>query len=125
MRDCESRNGTLLRGQALTGAVPVGDGLDLRLGKEVPLRVQPSAALPGAADLELGGTRYVAPLGPALWHDLGWFLEQADDGWLELVTDDAHPAHLGEVHLVPRTTLLVGDAIAAVRGGPAVLKVEG
>jgi hypothetical protein len=125
VRDLGSRNGTLLRGLALTGEASVGDGIELRLGKEVPLVVRPAAELPGAASLEICGDRYVAPLGPARVGVGAWRLERSEDGWVELVTDDSPPAFAGALQLAPRVTLLVGDAVGRERGGATVLQVEG
>jgi hypothetical protein len=124
VRDLASRNGTLLRGLAIAGSVPIGDGLELRLGKEVPMRITPSAKMEGAVEIELGGTRYLAPLGAARLPSLAWRVEQAPDGWIELASYDAHPAFISGVQLVPRATLLVGDAIARERGGPVALRIE-
>ena len=74
----------------IAGAIPVamGAGLELKLGGEVPLRLAASDDLPGALAIEVGGSRYVAPLGPARLGIGAWRLESASDGWLELVTDD-------------------------------------
>lgn len=120
VRDLGSRNGTQLRGMDLVGALPIGDGLDLQLGKEVRLSIKPADGIDGAR-IELAGSTYVAPLGPASVG--GWQIEAARDGWLELVSTSAHPAFLGDVQLDARTTLLVGDAIGAVRSGPVVLRI--
>jgi hypothetical protein len=125
VRDLGSRNGTLLRGLALVGEATVGDAIEVRLGKEVPLVVRPSTELPGAVSLEIAGARYVAPLGPARLGVGAWRLERGPDGWVELVTDDDPPAFAGGLHLAPRVTLLRGDAMSQERGGLAVLRVEG
>ncbi len=125
VRDLASRNGTQLRGLALGGVVNVADGLDLRLGKEVPVRVAPSAEIAGAVAIDLAGHRYIAPLGEARLGVGSWRLEIAGDGWIELVTDDTPPALAADVQLVARTTLLVGDAIGTVRNGEARLRVLG
>jgi hypothetical protein len=125
VRDLGSRNGTQLRGMALAGSVSVGPGLELSLGKEVPIKLAPSDALPGAIGIDLHGDRYVAPLGPARLGIGAWRLEVASDGWLELVTDDAPAALMDGMTLVARVTLLVGDVIASERGGPPVLRVVG
>jgi hypothetical protein len=125
VRDLGSRNGTLLRGLALAGEAVVGDAIEVRLGKEVPLVVRPSHELPGAVVLEVGGARYVAPLGPALLGIGAWRLERGADGWVELVTDDAPAAFAGVLQLAPRVTLVAGDAIARERGGAPVLGVGG
>jgi hypothetical protein len=123
VRDLGSRNGTLLRGLALAGEALVGEGIELRLGKEVPLVVQPAAELPGAVALEIGGARYVAPLGPARLDVGAWRLERGEDGWVELATDDDPPAFIGVLQLSARITLLAGDAVAVARGTDPVLTV--
>src|SRR6185295_13824426 len=63
VRDLGSRNGTQLRGINLAGALDVKDGLELKLGKEVPLRVAPSARLEGALEIDVAGEKYYAFLG--------------------------------------------------------------
>ena len=104
--------------------MPLGDGLELKLGKEVSLRIVPSAALPGALSIDLAGSVWLAPLGAALLGVGDWRLELASDGWIELVSS-APTAFIRDVALVGRTTLLTGDAIGETRGGPAVLRVLG
>lgn len=123
VRDLGSRNGTQLRSMSLVGAIPIGDGLELQLGKEVRLGARPSPVLSGAIDLELAGTTYVAPLGPAVLAE-GWRIEVASDGWVELVSSKDNPAYFGRVVLDPRASLLHGDELSAERGGPCVLKVR-
>jgi hypothetical protein len=124
VRDLGSRNGTRLRGVALGGEATVDDGIDLLLGNEVPLVVRPAPELPGAVALGIGGTRYLAPLGPARLPVGTWRLERGPDGWVELATDDDPPAFAGAMRLAARVTLLHGDAIACERGGLPVLRVE-
>jgi FHA domain len=123
VRDVGSRNGTLLRGLALSGEVGVGDGVELRLGREVPIRIRPFAPLPGSFVVEAAGVEYVAPLGPAHLGIGDWRLDVATDGWAELVTNDSPSGYLGEIRLVERVTLVAGDAIGRERGGAAVLRV--
>ena len=78
----------------------------------------------GAVEIELAGSTWLAPLGPAPLGVGGWRLELASDGWVELASGDP-PAFLRDVALVERTTLLTGDAISEARGGAAVLRVLG
>jgi hypothetical protein len=126
VRDLGSRNGTELRGMRIGGAIPVpSEGLDLKLGGEVPLRVVASEALAGAVAIHVAGETYVAPLGPSRLGIGAWRIEVGADGWIELVTDDAPRAYLGVTELGPRTALLAGDAIGEVRGEAAVLRVVG
>jgi tetratricopeptide (TPR) repeat protein len=124
VRDLDTRNGTQMRGVNLAGALAVRDGLDLKLGREVPMRVAPSVRVEGAVEIDVGGERYVACLGPARTPIAGLELGAGADAWVELVSKEGH-AYLGDVELVPRATLLVGDAISTSRGAPPVLRVHG
>lgn len=131
LRDLASRNGTLLRGMKIADFVPVGDGVEVLLAGEVPLKVTPSAAFAGAVDIQVAGESYVAPLGDARLGIGEWRLECAADGWIELVTDDRPPAYLlcgrggGGLTLASRTTLLAGDAFATTRSGEPALEILG
>jgi hypothetical protein len=122
LTDLGSRNGTLFRGAKLAGALPVHEGVEVRLGGEVRVRVTPSSRLPGALDIELGGERYVAPLGTCRLPIAGWRLETAADGWVELHTDEQHPAFVRDLALAIPTTLLRGDELSPTRGGEPVLR---
>jgi hypothetical protein len=124
VRDLGSRNGTSLRGLRLEGEALVGEGLELRLAGEVPVSLRRTSDLGGALAVDLPAGRYVVPLGPTRLPVGRWRIERADDGWAELVTEDAPPAFAGALRLAPRVTLLVGDAIAAERSGPVVLEVR-
>ncbi len=124
VRDLGSRNGTTLRGLTLAGDTRVGDGLELRLGREVPLSLHPATELAGSLAVEVCGTRYVVPLGAAPLGIGRWRLETGDDDWIELITEDAPPAFAGPLQLAPNVTLVVGDTIAAERGGAPVLEVR-
>ena len=129
VRDLESRNGTLLRGLALAGETRVGESLELRLGKEVPVRIAPAppTELRGAIAIDLGGVRHLAPLGAATlpMPPGSWRLEVASDGWIELVTSGGPPAFVGGSEIAERATLLVGDAVALARTGEPVLRMLG
>ncbi len=126
VRDLGSRNGTQLRGLPIRGALPVGEGLELRLGREVPVTVAPSQLLEGAIELAVPGQRVTSTFGPVRLHVPGgvWTLEAAPDGLIELRAG-APTAYLGDVALGDGTTLLVGDALALARGGAPFLKVLG
>ncbi len=126
VEDLASHNGTLLRGQRLAGPIAVGDGLSLSLGGEVPLELAPSRGELGVETIavEVGGARYLAPLARGVGLPVGaWRLEPGEDGWIELVTAADGRAFAGVMELAPRVTLLRGDALAAVRGGAAVVLV--
>jgi tetratricopeptide (TPR) repeat protein len=122
VRDLESRNGTQLRGINLAGPLAMHDGIDLKLGREVPLRLSPSKRLDGAVEIEVAGEHYVAWLGRTKTPVPGLHLVPGADGWIELVAEGAR-AYMGDVELVPRSTLLVGDAVATTRSGEPVLRV--
>lgn len=122
VRDLASRNGTQLRGINLAGPLPVREGLELELGKEVPLRIAPSQRLAGAVEIEVSGERYHAWLGATHTPVAGIDLAPGPDGWLELVSTGAR-AYAKDVELVPRATLLLGDTISTTRGGAPVLRV--
>jgi len=122
VRDLESRNGTQLRGINLAGALPIREGLELKLGREVTLRVKPSKKLEGGLEIEVAGQRYVACLGPATLPVSGLALAAGTDGWVELVGNGAR-CYVGDVEWTDRATLLAGDAIAIARKGEAAVKV--
>lgn len=123
VRDIAHRNTTLLRGLPLSGEAPVGAGIELSLGGQVPLVVSPSSELPGALAIDISGVRYVAPLGPAMLGIGRWRLERGSDGWVELVTDDEPPAFHDSMQLFARITLVAGDAISRARSSAPVLEL--
>jgi hypothetical protein len=126
VRDLGSRNGTTLRGLALAGEVGVGDGegVELKLGREVPLVVRPATEMPDAVSIEIAGARYVASLGPTRLGIGNWRLERGDDGWVELVTDDDPPAFAGALRLAERVSLLATDVVARARAGEPAFAIE-
>jgi tetratricopeptide (TPR) repeat protein len=124
VRDLGSRHGTELRGLALAGAAIVGEGIELRLGREVPLVVQPARDLDGAIELLLGATRYVAPLGTAYIGIGRWRLERHPGDWVTLATDDSPPAFSGAFQWSSRATLLAGDAVGTERTGLPELEID-
>ncbi len=125
VRDLGSRNATTLRGSALSGEAFVGDGVELCLGRDVPLSVRPASEIAGAVEIEVAGLRFVAPLGPAVLGVGRWRLERGPDAWVELATCDDPPAFSGAFRLAANITLLEGDAICTERGEPPVFGVRG
>lgn len=122
VRDLESRNGTQLRGINLAGALPVRDGIELKLGHEVTLRIKPCERLAGAIEIEVAGARYVACLGEGCLPIEGLTLATGPDGWVELLAHGTH-AYAGGVEWTQQATLIAGDAIATTRAGDPALKV--
>jgi FHA domain len=123
VRDLGSRHGTLHRGRPLDGETPIEAGIDLCLGRDVRVVVGPAIEIAGAVAIEVAGTRFVAPLGPARLGVGRWELERGHDGWIELATCDDPPAFVQSLRVAATMTLLAGDEIAAARGGPIVLRV--
>ncbi len=124
VRDLESRNGTQLRGINLAGPLSIGDGLELKLGKEVPLRITPSKRIAGAIEIDVAGEKYYASLGVTTKTPVrGLELAPGADGWLELASSNGAHAYAKDVELVPRATLLLGDAISTTRGSDPLLRV--
>jgi hypothetical protein len=127
IRDLASHNGTMLDDRPLVGEVRIDARVELRLGGEVSLVVQPTDELAGAVSIEAPEGRFIAPLGPAMLGIGRWRLEQSratgSEDWVELVTDDAPPAFKGGLRLSPRITLLAGDAFAAESGGAVAIRI--
>ncbi len=124
VRDLGSRNGTQLRGLPLRGALPVGDGLELTLGREVPVLLSPSRVLPGALDLEVAGQRVTTLFGRAPLGIGDWALVEAADGLVELSATFPTP-FLADVAMGDGSTLFIGDTFTTTRGGSPALKVLG
>ncbi len=124
VRDLGSRNGTQLRGLPVKGVLPVGEGLELRLGREVPVHLVPSRTVFGALEVDVAGQKITAAFGPAVLDTGDWTLSEAADGLIELEAKAPTP-FLGEVALGDGSTLLVGDGLSTERGGVPHLKVLG
>jgi hypothetical protein len=132
VEDLGTRNGTLLRGARVSGALPVGDGLELRLGGEVPCSIRPRPGAPEAGlELEVGGRLFVAPLADLTLNAGGgvWTIRQDDRddarGTYVCLCSGRHRPYLGDLVLAERIELAVGDALSATRGGPTVVEVLG
>ena len=122
VRDLESRNGTTLRGMKIASELPVGSGIEVSLGDEVRVAIAPCDDLEGAVAIEVGGVRYVAPLGVAKLGVGDWVLACDESDWLELRFSET-PAFLGQMSLVSPVTLLVRDAISSERDAPPALEI--
>ncbi len=123
IEDLGTRNGTFLAGARLAAPVPIGDGVTVTLGADLPCVVTPRAE--GGVEIEVAGERFVAPLGPL--RCFGWTItREIDDGeaYVVLSSGPDAAAYLGDLVASGRIDLAAGDAIAVSRGGPAVLKVE-
>lgn len=130
VEDMGTRNGTTLAGARLTAPVPIGTGVSLRLGGEVPCsiaQVEATGAHGPLLSVNVGGDVYLAALGPlALF---GWQLAERRDAGAAFVVlrtpAGAPPAFLGGYQLAREVELCAGDAISAARGGRALLQAPG
>lgn len=124
VRDLDTRNGTTLSGARLGAPIPVGGGLELELGGEVPCAIAPTER--GAVSVTVAGATYLAPLGP--WH-VGPFRVRLegkggdDASFIVLDRELEHRAYRGKIALAPKIELCFGDEISTERGGPALLVV--
>lgn len=115
--DLGSRNGTLLRGVRLDAPLLVSDRVELALGGDVPIVLEPWQH--GGVRVECGGEVMLAPLGPLRFGS--WSIEPAADGWLELDAPDG--ACLGALQVQGRIQLCVGDELSETRHGGVKLRV--
>jgi len=112
--DLQSRNGTLMAGARIAGPIPVGAGVELSLGGQLPCRVEPFGK---GVQLSLGGQRWLVPLGPLA---IGPFEVLQGDECVQL----RGPAPvLGTLLADVPVDLCAGDEIRAERGGPLLLEV--
>jgi hypothetical protein len=120
--DTGTRNGTLLAGARLGGAVPVGPGLSLVLGGGVAVDL---AERRGGVEIAVAGDRYFAPLGPLFVGPWAVVQRSGPDGAPVTVLEStsAGPAFLGVLEAARAIELAYGDAVSITRGGPATLEV--
>jgi pSer/pThr/pTyr-binding forkhead associated (FHA) protein len=142
VEDLGTRNGTVIAGARIAGPIPVGDGLRLVLGSEVPCAIIPLALMPDAPTplgpalvdqcfaVEIAGWRYLCPLGPLSAG--GWQIGiepgpiGEDEPFVVLSSAGARARPLlGDFELATRVELCHGDEIRAARGGRVVLRVPG
>lgn len=117
--DLGSSNGTLLAGARLDVPVAVGEGIELQLGGDVHVRIEPWR---DGVRVVVGGQTVYAPLGSLLVGT--WRIEPAaDDAWLELVAPSEQPPWRGELRLDTRVQLLSGDAFSRKPGGAVCFEV--
>lgn len=123
VEDLGTRNGTTLAGARLTAPLPVGSGVRLVLGGEVPCAIEPVDG--DGVVVEVAGERFVAPLGALPVGPWRIRLERAGaSAFIVLETPPGAPApFLGDYQLAASVELCAGDAIAAARGAPAVFRI--
>ncbi|APR76112.1 Adenylate cyclase [Minicystis rosea] len=120
VEDLATRNGTMLAGARIGGPIPVGEGVSLMLGGEVPCTIAPSERA-GLFVVVVAGARYFAALGELPVH--GWRIG-LDGDLVSLITPaGVERPFLGAYQLAARVELGHGDQIRASRSGPVVLEV--
>ncbi len=132
LEDLGTRNGTTLAGARLSLPVPIGSGITVKLGNEVPCSLK-VVALPGdlgastetsLVSLEMAAETYLLPLGPL--RVFGLLLDAEHAGFVTLRTPDGSAAPLLNEMLLSRAVeLCSGDAIALSRGTAPRLRVPG
>ncbi len=123
VEDPGSHNGTWLAGARLSGALPVGGGLDLLIGREIPCSLHEEA---GAVAIDLAGERTLAPLGPLVVGGLRLALSpRGDEAVVTLTADPGVAASLGETPIETEIELALGDVVRVDGGFPRELRVVG
>jgi hypothetical protein len=118
IEDLRSRNGTWIAGAKVDAPLPVGAGIEVQLGKQVPVRLAPRPE--GGVQLTLPGRVIVAPLGPLRVDDFE--VSASQDDVLELRSLGAAPI-LNGLTADPCLQLSYGDQIRKDRQGPVLLEV--
>ena len=124
VEDLATRNGTTLAGARLGSPIPVGAGVELLLGGEIPCAIAPGDG--GCHVVEVGGEKYLAPLGEALAGDWRLLHEAAGESFVVLRTPPGAPRpYLGGYELSAQVELCVGDQVRTSRNGPVKLTLFG
>ncbi|HEU5073973.1 MAG TPA: FHA domain-containing protein [Polyangiaceae bacterium] len=113
-----SKNGTTLRGIPLAGSVPVQSRIELVLGGEVCVSVEPHARY--GLELAVSKEIFWAPLGD-LTSVVGTFRSGSDD-WLELIPPE-RGIYLNAVHVLDPVQLCAGDEIRPARDAEVAVRV--
>lgn len=120
VRDLQSRNGTMLAGARLAGDLPIGTGLELSLGGQIPCRIDPEGA---GVRVTIDETVWLAPLGPL---QLGGLIVSQGASCVQVSAATGRPRPVLN-GLLADTPIDLGreDEIREDRNGPAILKVVG
>jgi len=117
VEDLGSSNGTLLRGVRLDAPLTVTARVELMLGGDVPVAIEPWGD--GGVVVECAGERLHLPLGPFVVGQ--WQLRPGADEWLELA---AHgPACLSGLRVHGTIQLCRGDELRVDMDSPVRLRV--
>ena len=97
--------------------MPIGNGIDLLLGGQVPLHIEPWNQ---GVSLRFANQHIVAPLGPLLIAD--FTLCRSDTGCMQLHGQTNTPI-LNDLSAEKCIDLAIGDKIKSLRSGPVLLEV--
>jgi hypothetical protein len=123
VEDPGSHNGTWLAGARLSAPLPVGDGLDLTLGREIPCSIRAEG---GALAVDLAGERTLAALGPLCLGGLRLALSpRGGDAVVTLQVEPGTSASLGDAPIDTEIELARGDVVRVAGEGPRELRVIG
>lgn len=124
VEDLGTPNGTKVAGARLAGALPVGDGIEVALGGDVPCRVAPGPY--GGVRIEVAGEVFLAPLGELVVGPIALRHRPGDGAPVLTASPSARdrPCFLGVYEITSPIELCVGDSLGAVRGGPALVRVR-
>jgi hypothetical protein len=124
VEDLSTHNGTLLAGARVSAPIPIGRGLLLSLGGEVPCAITPVGEGSSVA-IDVAGEQILAPLGDLrVGH---WRLRPSTFDGMPLVelctTDGGSRPLLGELELAACVELSIGDALRRSRAERPSLRV--
>jgi hypothetical protein len=127
VEDLGSHNGTWLAGARLAAPLPIGAGVALALGGQIPCSLVPApGALAGAIAVTVAGERWIAPLGPL---DLGVARLATETREAELVVTlrlaPGGAAWLEEAPVASAIELSPGDRLRLGGAAPREIRVVG
>ncbi len=123
--DAGTKNGTFLGGARLSGPVPIGAGISLKIGD---LECGLTSADERGVWIEIAGERQLAPLGPLVLDACAIDLIGAgrdERSFVVLERRGERPLFRHELELGPRVELCAGDEISTARGAPPWLSLQG
>lgn len=116
--DAGSRNGTTLAGARIGADIPVGSGLELLLGGQVPVRIEPWPG--GGVCIAVSGELFVAPFGPLC---VGQFVVDRAGDVMVLRAPSSSPPVLNKLTSDAIVDLCWGDEIRQAHDAPILFKV--
>ncbi len=119
IEDAGSRNGTTLAGSRISGPLPIGAGIDVVLGGQIPVRIEPWRG--GGAAISASGQVFLAPFGPL---SVGPFaVDRCGDVMTLSAGVSGVPPVLNGLTCDAVVDLCFGDEIRSTRDGAVLLKV--